>query len=188
MNSGGTAVSSGACSCAPPPSSILRNPMPEPLRARRLGETDAHAIAEFMRSAAWDANATPDGVREWLRTAAAQKSLRAWRAEPPLVGAFVGPLLLVACLTSIPTRFWNGSEFASAHWLKGFWVLEQHRDGLIGYLLLKEMLKHVGIAVASMPGGRLRHDACVGRSGYVLDLGTVRNYIEPLRIAHPSQA
>jgi hypothetical protein len=152
--------------------------MPEPLRARRLGETDADAIAEFMRSAGWDANATPDTVREWLRTAAAQNPFEPG-AGPPLVGVFIGPLL-VACLTSIPTRFWNGREFAAAHWLKGFWVLEQHRDGLIGYLLLKEMLKHVGLA-ASMPAalGPRRLSVALG----MLDLGTVRNYIEPLRIA-----
>jgi hypothetical protein len=152
--------------------------MPEPLRARRLGETDADAIAKFMRSAGWDANATPDSVRGWLRTAAAHNPFEPG-VGPPLVGVFVGSLL-VACLSSIPTRFWNGREFAAAHWLKGFWVLEQHRDGLIGFLLLKEMLKHVGLA-ASMPAalGPRKLSVALG----MLDLGTVRNYIEPLRIA-----
>ena len=91
--------------------------MPEPLRARRLDETDADAIAGFMRSAGWDANATPDGVREWLRNVAAQNPFEPGAAAP-LVGVFIGTLL-VACLTSIPTRFWNGREFAAAHWLKG---------------------------------------------------------------------
>jgi hypothetical protein len=152
--------------------------MSRPLRARRLGEADADAIAEFMRSAGWDANATPDRVREWLRTAAAQNPFEPG-AGPPIVGVFVGPLL-VACLTSIPTRFWNGREFAAAHWLKGFWVLEQYRDGLIGYLLLKEMLKHVGLA-ASMPAALAPRRLSVALG--MLDLGAVRNYIEPLRIA-----
>jgi hypothetical protein len=152
--------------------------MPEPLRARRLDEKDADAIAEFMRSAGWDANATPDGVREWLRNVAAQNPFEPG-AAPPLVGVFIGTLL-VACLTSIPTRFWNGREFAAAHWLKGFWVLEQHRDGLIGYLLLKEMLKHVGVA-ASMPAALAPRRLSVALG--MLDLGTVRNYIKPLRVA-----
>ena len=152
--------------------------MRDPLRARRLGETDANAIAEFMRSAGWNANATADGVREWLRTAAAQNPFEPG-AGPPLVGVFVGPLL-VACLTSIPTRFWNGKEMAPAHWLKGFWVLEQHRDGLIGYLLLKEMLKHVEL-VASMPAALVPRRLSVALG--MLDLGAVRNYIAPLRIA-----
>ena len=62
---------------------------------------------------------------------------------------FVGTRL-VAYVTTIPTRFWNGKEFAAAHWLKGYTVLEEYRNGPIAYLLLKEMLKHVGLA-ASMP-------------------------------------
>jgi hypothetical protein len=161
-----------------PPSWIPPKPVPQPLRARRLDETDADAISEFMRSARWDANATSDGVRRWLRTAAAENPFEPG-AEPPLVGVFVGPLL-VACLTSIPTRFWNGREFAAGHWLKGFWVLEQYRDGLIGYLLLKEMLKHVGLA-ASMPAALVPQRLSVALG--MIDLGAIRNYIEPLRIA-----
>lgn len=152
--------------------------MPEPARARRLGESDAHAIAQFMRTAGWDANATPGGVGEWLRKSAAQNPFEPG-AEPPVVGVFIGPLL-VACLTSIPTRLWNGKELARAHWLKGFWVLDQYRDGLIGFLLLKEMLKHVGLAV-SMPAALLPRQLSVALG--MLDLGAVRNYIEPLRIA-----
>jgi hypothetical protein len=152
--------------------------MPEPLKARRLSEADAAAIAEFMRAADWNANATPDGVVEWLRASAAQNPFEPG-TEPPVVGVFIGTRL-VACLTSIPTRFWNGGEFATAHWLKGFWVLEQFRDGLIGYLLLKEMLRHVGLA-ASMPAALVPRRLSVALG--MLDLGAVRNYIEPLRIA-----
>ena len=152
--------------------------MPEPLRARRLGEADADAIAVFMRAADWDANATPDSVRQGLRTAAAENPFEP-DVGPPMVGVFVGARL-VACLTSIPTRFWNGREFAPAHWLKGFWVLEQFRDGLVGYLLLKEMLRHVGLA-ASMPAALVprRLSTALG----MVDLGAVPNYIEPLRTA-----
>ena len=158
--------------------SRFRDPMPEPLRARRLGETDADAIAEFMRSAGWNANATPDGVRGWLRKTAAQNPFEPGE-ESPVVGVFVGALL-VACLTSIPTRFWNGKESAAAHWLKGFWVLEQYRDGLIGFLLLKEMLKHVKLA-ASMPAALVPRRLSVALG--MVDLGAVRNYIVPLRVA-----
>jgi GNAT superfamily N-acetyltransferase len=152
--------------------------MPEPLKARRLGEADADAIAEFMRAAGWNANATPDGVREWLQRSAAQNPFEPG-VGPPVAGVFIGPRL-VACLTSIPTRFWNGREFAAAHWLKGFWVLEQYRDALIGFLLLKEMLKHVGIA-ASMPAALAPRQLSVALG--MLDLGAVRNYITPLSIA-----
>ena len=152
--------------------------MPEPLKARRLNETDADAIAEFMRTAGWDTNATPDRVRQWLRNEGVLNPFEPGIA-PPLVGVFVGPLL-VASLGSIPTQFWNGREFAAAHWIKGFWVLEQYRGGLIGFLLLKEMLKHVGLA-ASMPAALVPRGLSVALG--MIDLGAVRNYIEPLRIA-----
>lgn len=152
--------------------------MAEPLKARRLGATDADAIAEFMRAAGWEANATPESVRGWLRTAAAQNPFEPG-ADSPVVGVFIGARL-VACLTSIPTRFWNGKELVAAHWLKGFWVLDEYRDGLIGYLLLKEMLKNVGVA-ASMPAGLAARQLSVALG--MADMGSVRNYIEPLRIA-----
>ena len=152
--------------------------MPDPLKARRLGESDADAIAEFMRSAGWNANATSEGVIEWLRNTAFQNPFEPG-VGPPVVGVFIGALL-VGCLTSIPTRFWNGRESAAGHWLKGFWVLEQYRDGLIGYLLLKEMLKHVGLA-ASMPAALVPRRLSVALG--MLDLGALRNYIAPLQIA-----
>lgn len=152
--------------------------MPEPLRVRRLVEADADSIAEFLRTAAWDPNATPESVLETFRVAAAGNPFEPGTG-PPTVGVFVGARL-VAYLTSIPTRFWNGTESAAAHWLKGFWVLEPYRNGPIGYLLLKEMLKHVGLA-ASMPAALVprRLSAALG----MLDLGAVCNYIEPLRPA-----
>jgi len=156
----------------------VRKAMPEALNLSRLGEAHADAIAEFMRTAGWDANATPESVRGWLRGTAAQNPFERGE-ESPVVGVFVGPLL-VACLTSIPTRFWNGKELAAAHWLKGFWVLEQYRGGLIGYLLLKEMLKHVELA-ASMPAALVPRRLSVALG--MRDLGPVRNYIAPLRVA-----
>ena len=152
--------------------------MAEPLRARRLSEADADAIAEFMPAAGWDPNATADSVREWLRRMAAQNPFEPGTGAP-VVGVFVGTRL-VACITSIPTRFWNGRELAPAHWLKGFWVLEEHRSGIIGFLLLKEMLKQVGLA-ASMPAGPMARHLSVALG--MTDLGSLRNYLEPLRMA-----
>lgn len=150
--------------------------MPEPLRVRRLGEEDANAIAEFSRAAAWNPDATLDSTREFLRTAAAENPFEPGKG-PPTVGVFIGPRL-VGYVTSIPTRFWNGKEFAAAHWLKGYSVLEEYRNSPIAYLLLKEMLKYVGLA-ASMPAGLAPRQLSTALG--MLDLGAVRNYIEPLR-------
>jgi hypothetical protein len=152
--------------------------MPEPLRVRRLGEADADSIAEFLRDAGWEPQATPESVRDTLRTAAAANPFEPG-VGPPLVGVFVGSRL-AAYLTSIPTRFWNGTESVPGHWLKGFWVLEPYRNGPVGFLLLKEMLKQVGLA-ASMPAALVprRLSAALG----MRDLGAVCNYIAPLRPA-----
>jgi hypothetical protein len=122
--------------------------MPEPLRVRRLGEEDAGSIAEFFRAAAWDPHATPEGAREMLRALAAENPFEPGK-EPPTVGVFVGTRL-AGFVTTIPTRFWNGKEHTADHWLKGYTVLEEFRNGPIANLLLKEMMKHVGL-VASMP-------------------------------------
>jgi len=153
--------------------------MPEPLRVRRLGEADADSIAEFIRAAAWDPDATPDSAREMLRTAAADNPFTPGEG-PPTVGVFMGTRL-VGYVSTIPTRFWNGKEYAAAHWLKGWWVLEEYRNSPIGFLLLKEMLKQVGL-VASMPAALLprRLSEALG----MRDLGAVCDYVAPL---HPTR-
>jgi hypothetical protein len=145
---------------------------------RRLGEEDAGSIAEFFRAAAWDPHATPEGAREMLRALAAENPFEPGK-EPPTVGVFVGTRL-AGFVTTIPTRFWNGKEHTAGHWLKGYTVLEEFRSGPIAYLLLKEMMKHVGL-VASMPAqlGARQLSTALG----MRDLGAVRDYITPLRPA-----
>jgi hypothetical protein len=141
-----------------------------------LGDADADSISEFIRAAAWDPDATPESTRADLHSAAADNPFEPGKA-PPTVGVFIGNRL-VGYVTSIPTSFWNGRELAAAHWLKGYTVLEEYRHGPIAYVLLKEMLKHVGL-VASMPAGRAPRQLSVALG--MLDLGAVRNYIAPLR-------
>jgi hypothetical protein len=151
-------------------------PVQERLIVRRLDEQDAGSIAEFYRAAEWDHNATDEGVREMLLTVALENPFE--RGEsPPTVGAFLGSRL-VGFVTTIPTQFWNGKKYAAAHWLKGLWVLQEHRNGPIALLLMRGILKHVDL-VASMPAAPVarRLSAALG----MLDLGAVRDYIEPLR-------
>jgi hypothetical protein len=152
--------------------------MPDPLIVRRLGEEDAGSIAEFFRAASWDPNATPEGTREMLQALAAKNPFEPGK-EPPTVGVFVGTRL-AGFVTTIPTRFWNGKEHKSGHWLKAYTVLEEFRNGPIAYLLLKEMMKHVSL-VASMPAplGARQLSTALG----MRDLGAVRDYITPLRPA-----
>ncbi len=152
--------------------------MHESLRARRLGEEDASSIAEFFRAAAWDPSATPEGTRQMLRALATEHPFEPG-TEPPTVGVFAGARL-AGFVTTIPTQFWNGKEHKAGHWLKGYTVLEEFRNGPIAYMLIKEMMKHVGL-VASMPVplGARQLSAALG----MRDLGAVHDYITPLRPA-----
>jgi hypothetical protein len=152
--------------------------MPESLRVRRLGEEDAGSIAEFFRATEWDPHATPESTRDMMRTLAAANPFDPGTG-PPTVGVFVGTRL-AGYVTSIPTRFWNGREYAPAHWLKGYWVLEEYRNGPIAFLLLKEMLKQVGLA-ASMPAALNARQLSTALG--MRDLGAVRDYVAPLRPA-----
>lgn len=152
------------------------DPTHEPLRVRRLGEADASSIAEFFRAVAWDPQATPEGAREMLRTQATENPFEPGTG-PPTVGVFVGTRL-AGFVTTIPTRFWNGNEHTAGHWLKGYTVLEEFRKGPIAYLLLKEMMKHVGL-VASMPVPLAARQLSTALG--MRDLGAVFDYIAPLR-------
>jgi hypothetical protein len=148
----------------------------ETLRIRRLGEHDAASIAELFRAADWDHGATAEGMREMLRTAAIENPFEPGK-EPPTVGAFLGSRL-VGFITTIPTQFWNGENYAPAHWLKALCVLEEHRNGPIAMLLMRGILKQVDLA-ASMPASPMARQLSVALG--MLDLGAVRDYIEPLR-------
>lgn len=158
-------------------SSNMRSaPLSDPLRVRRLDEQDAGPIAELFRAAEWDDGATADGVREMLRTAALENPIEPGKA-PPTVGAFIGTRL-VGFVTTIPTQFWNGETHAAAHWLKALCVLQEHRNGPIALLLMRGILKHVDLA-ASMPASPVARQLSAQLG--MLDLGAVRDYIEPLR-------
>ena len=111
-----------------------------------------------------------------LRTSAIENPFEPGK-EPPTVGAFLGTRL-VGFITTIPTQFWNGEKYAAAHWLKGLCVLEEHRNGPIAMLLMRGILKHIDLA-ASMPGSPMARQLSVALG--MLDLGAVRDYIEPLR-------
>ena len=150
--------------------------MPETLRVRRLGEQDAASIAELFRAAEWDRGATAEGICEMLRTAASENPFEPGK-EPPTVGAFLGTRL-VGFVTTIPTQFWIGEKYATAHWLKALLVLEEHRNGPIAMLLMRGILKQVDLA-ASMPASPMARQLSVALG--MLDLGAVRDYIEPLR-------
>lgn len=142
-----------------------------------IAVTDGHAtaLAEFFR-VVWDPEAN------------AEKVLQGWRAsevanpihpgEPPPTFVFLVNERVVGYVSSIPIRVWRVSAEAPAYWVKGLMVLPEFRNGPIGFLLLKEAVRHLhcALALAVAPAARRLFEA-LGFS----DLGVLDNYIRILR-------
>jgi GNAT superfamily N-acetyltransferase len=108
--------------------------------------TDQHVdcLAEFFR-AVWDPDATPEGVRQARAAAAATNPVAPGEDSPTFLFLYDGRAL--GHLTTIPIRVWSNGGERSAHWMKGFMVLPEYRNGPIGFSLLKEAVRHLGCAL-----------------------------------------
>ncbi|HEY9226266.1 MAG TPA: hypothetical protein VIP11_06450 [Gemmatimonadaceae bacterium] len=105
--------------------------------------TEAHApqVAEFYRKV-WDPEATPESVRDGRAADA--------RANPALRGADIPTYILLSDETilgycsTIPVRVWLPSSRTEidAAWVKGLMVLPEQRNGPIGVMVAKELVKH----------------------------------------------
>lgn len=146
-------------------------------RVRLAGREHDPAVAEFFRST-WDSDATPDSVLR-SRLAAAAENIVSPGVEPPTF-LFLQDSKVIGHLGSIPILAWNGTSEQPAHWVKGLMVLPEFRNGPVGFLLLKEAVRHLDccMALAVLP-------VVVGlfeRLGFT-DLGMLRNYVRVLRPA-----
>jgi len=145
-----------------------------------LRATEEHdpALAEFYR-ATWNPDATAEIVRQSRRAAAASNPVSPGEESPTFIFLQEGRIL--GHVGTIPVRVWSHGEEHPAHWVKGFWVLPEYRNGPIGFLVLREALKNLDCAMALtvLP-------VVVGLSvglGFS-DLGTIPNFI---RILHPAK-
>jgi hypothetical protein len=141
----------------------------------QLEERHDEALAGFFRHV-WNAEATAE------RVAAARNADRAadphGSAQSPPAFAFLLNDEVVGYVGTIPNRFWSGSEELPGHWIKGLMVLPEHRNGPIGFLVLKEASMRTGLAagmVVADPAIRLFEAL-----GY-RNLGPLENRILPLR-------
>ena len=115
------------------------------VRVVRATAEHAEALASFFR-AVWDPAATAEGVRR-ARQEEALHNPASGGDEPPtfLVLADDAPIGFV---TTIAGRLWNGEEERIAYWLKGLMVLPEHRNGPVGFLVMKEAIRHLPCAFA----------------------------------------
>jgi hypothetical protein len=151
-----------------------------PERARsevvRVDE-DVHLslLRDFIREV-W----TPSLTLEALRAARAQAAAKnlAHPGEPLPTWLFLVGGRAVGHLTTIPTRFrWNGDE-VPAHWLKGFWVLEEHRNGPIGAFLVRRAAQDLDCLLATVVDRAPRR---VFEAFKLRDVGVLRDHVRLLR-------
>lgn len=146
-------------------------------RVELVTDVIAGPLATFFRTV-WAEESDAAGVRRAQTVAAATNPLSPGELPPAV--AFLHHEKVIGYIGTIPVKFWNGQVELPAHWLKGFMVLPEHRNGPVGFAVLKELLKHVqlsGITSVALPARRL-----FGAANYV-DCGVVPNFITPLRAA-----
>jgi hypothetical protein len=162
---------------------VLSESVADSLRVSVLSASDGPALSAFYR-AVWSSGEAP-APAEAASAAAAPDTANSTvpcpftSDPPPVVGVYAGTDL-IGHLGSIPTQFWDGQRGSGtgAHWLKGLMVLEQYRNGPIGYQLVKEMMKQVAVtAVMTVAPAARRLFQAVGFK----DLGSVPNYVSVIR-------
>ncbi|MGH7664212.1 MAG: GNAT family N-acetyltransferase [Gemmatimonadaceae bacterium] len=143
----------------------------------RVEDHHAALLAEFFRRV-WDPGATVAGVLAARRAAAAENPIRRGEDVPTFV--FLKDGRVVGHVGTLPIRVWNSGIERPAHWVKGLMVLPEQRNGPVGFLLLREAVRHLGDAMALVvqPAPRRLFQAL----GFA-DLGVLPNYLRVLRPA-----
>ena len=144
----------------------------------RVGENHIEPLTEIIRLA-WDPAASASGVRMARRAAAAVNPHGEGMEVPTFL--FLSGKKPLGHLTTLPVRIDVDGEEHTAHWLKGFWVVPEHRNGPIGFLLVREALKQLGttLSMVVQPAPRRLFQAL----GFI-DFGQIPNFV---RILQPTR-
>jgi hypothetical protein len=104
----------------------------------------AEAFGRFCRAIWPDAqNRGPSAERADHR----QEERAGVRLDAPTF-VFVKGDEIVGHVTTIPVRLTVLAKTVAAHWIVGFMVLAEHRNGLVGPLLIKEVNRHLDCALS----------------------------------------
>jgi len=144
----------------------------------RVEDRHAPAVAAFMREV-WGEDVPPEKLR-MARAAAAAANPIAPGEEPPSFIFLAGERVL-GHLGTIPVRLWCRGADEPAHWLKGLMVVPSHRNGPVGFYLLREATRQLGCAMALVV--ELAARRLFVAHGFT-DLGAIPNY---LRILEPGK-
>ena len=144
----------------------------------RVVQVDAdhlQPLAEIIRQA-WDPKATPERVRASRAAAAALNPHGAGTDLPTFLFLMNGRPL--GHLTTIPVNLTVGDAVHPAHWFKGFWVVPEHRNGPVGFLLLREALRHLQTTLSMVVQPAPRR---LFQSLGLRDFGQIPNFVRVLR-------
>ena len=141
----------------------------------RVSEAHATELAEFFR-AVWDPAATAESVTA-ARAAAARDNLAEPGVAPPTFAVFIEGRI-VGYVGSLAVRIQVRGVEQPAYWAKGLMVLPEHRNGPIGFTVLKALVGSLprSLALTVAPASR----RLFGALGYA-DLGAVPNGVRFLR-------
>lgn len=133
------------------------------------------ALADFFH-AIWGSEGTGDEVAAARAAAASNNPTEPGIEVPEFV--FLLNEKVIGYLGTVPVSFWNGRVETPTYWLKGFMVHPDHRNGPVGFNLLKEALKTIGPsgAIAAAPAAR-RLFTAVGFA----ECGPIPNFVSVLR-------
>jgi hypothetical protein len=133
------------------------------------------ALTDFYRDI-WDPGATPEGVARARAGDAAQNVVQPGEEFPTYLFMQQGRVL--GHLSTIPVRLQVGGSDRPAYWLIGFMVRPEHRNGPIGFLLLKQAVRDLELTLSlTVQQTTIRLLTAVG----FRELGTLPNYLRPLR-------
>ena len=133
------------------------------------------ALTDFYRDI-WDPGATPEGVARARARDAAQNVVQPGEEFPTYL--FVKQGRVLGHLSTIPVRLRVDGIDRPAYWLIGFMVRPEHRNGPIGFLLLKQAVRDLETTLSlTVQQTTIRLLTAVG----FRELGTLPNYLRPLR-------
>ena len=134
-----------------------------------------NALVNFYRDI-WDPGATPESVSRARARDASQNVVSPGEEFPTYLFMQRGEVL--GHLTTIPVRLRAAGIDRAAYWLIGFMVHPQHRNGPIGFLLLKQAVHDLEIMLSlTVQQTTIRLLTAVG----FREIGTLPNYLRPLR-------
>ncbi|MBC7790878.1 MAG: GNAT family N-acetyltransferase, partial [Anaerolineae bacterium] len=148
----------------------------------RVASEHAEALADFFQII-WSDKASAASIRAARAAAAAANPVEPGTDIPAF--AYLSDGKVLGYISTIPTRLWNGVTEHAGHWFIGFMVLPEFRGGPVGYAVLKEAMRQLGL-IASMavalPPRRL-----FKALGFT-DYGAIANYLTLIRPARVFRA